>query len=101
MTRGDKVLIEHVTAEGAWEPYAALTALQVNGGRESGRDAAGTEQASKAVTFRVRWNRLLPPVEFRPQRYRIVWRGQTFAITGYDDYMYQHRTVDLKGESYG
>ena len=65
MTFGDIVEIDRITPDGEWEEYLTLRALQVNGGKSSDFDAAGTDTASKRVQFRVRWNRCLPPVELR------------------------------------
>lgn len=101
MTFGDIVKIDRITPDGEWEECLTLRALQVNGGKASDFDAAGTDTASKRVQFRVRWNRCLPPVELRPARYRIRWRGGEYRVADYDDYLYRHRTVDLTGESYG
>lgn len=61
MTFGDIVKIDRITPDGEWEEYLTLRALQVNGGKASDFDAAGTDTASKRVQFRVRWNRCLPP----------------------------------------
>ena len=101
MTFGDIVEVDRLNSDGKWVDYLTLRALQVNGGKTSDFDAAGTDTASKRVAFRVRWNRHLPPVELRPARYRIRWRGGTYRVAGYDDFMYRHRAVDLTGESYG
>lgn len=40
-------------------------------------------------------------VVYRPQLYRIVYRGRTYNIQDYDDFMEQHRTVRLVGVAYG
>ena len=101
MTFGDIVEIDRITPDGEWEEYLTLRALQVTGSKARAFDAAGTATASKRAVFRVRWNRHLPPVELRPARYRIRWRGGEYRVVGYEVYMYRHRTVDLTGESYG
>lgn len=61
---------------------------------------AGADQYRAALTFEVRYSRKLEDIAYNPQPYRIVYRGRTFKVTDYDDYMEQHRTVRLRGEVY-
>ena len=42
----------------------------------------------------------LEAIAYGPQPYRILYRGHTFKVTDYDDYLEQHRTVKLVGDLY-
>ena len=61
---------------------------------------AGADQYRVSLTFEVRYVRLLEDVAYNTQPYRILYRGRTFKVVDYDDYMEQHRTVKLVGELY-
>ena len=61
---------------------------------------AGADQYRASLTFEVRYVRLLEDVAYNTQPYRILYRGRTFKVVDYDDYMEQHRTVKLVGELY-
>lgn len=84
-----------------WTDHLLLHALKVNktGGGES--SSAGAEQFHLRLTFEVRWCKVLENVIHSPQVHRIVYRGQTYNLQDYDDYMEQHRTVRLVGVAYG
>lgn len=84
-----------------WADLLHLHALQVNttGGGEATN--AGAEWFHLRRTFDVRWSKVLEDVIRNPQVHRIVYQGQPYNIKGYDDFMEQHRTVRLVGESYG
>ena len=92
-------IIDPATEE--WSDHLSLHALQVNktGGGES--FSAGAEQYHKKLTFTLRWCKALEEVGNSPQLYRIVYRGQSYNIQDYDDFMEQHITVNLVGEAYG
>lgn len=85
----------------AWSDWRHLHALQVNraGGGESFNAGAG--QYHPRLAFDVRWTQDLEVVRFNTQIFRIVYRGQYFNITDYDDYMERRLTVRLEGEAYG
>lgn len=100
MSRGDMIDIERMSDEGQWESYLKLHCLNVNKTQSDEYAAAGGEQATAHVTFRVRWNRFLPDIELDMPRYRILWRKATFDIQGYDDFQYAHISVDLMGVTY-
>lgn len=78
-----------------------LHAKQVNktGGGES--FAAGADQYHPRLTFTVSWCKALEDVAHNTQLHRIVYRGHTYNIQDYDDYMEQHIEVKLVGEAYG
>ena len=61
---------------------------------------AGADQYRVSLTFEVRYTSALEAIAYNPQPFRIVYRGRTFKVTDYDDYMEQHRTVKLVGEFY-
>lgn len=84
-----------------WTDHLHLHALQVNktGGGENFN--AGAEQYHPRLTFRLRWCKALEDIAYNTQLYRIVYRGHTFNIQDYDDFMEQHRVVNLAGVAYG
>ena len=61
---------------------------------------AGADQYRASLTFQVRYCKALEEMAFNPQPFRIVYRGRTFKVTDYDDYMERHATVKLVGELY-
>lgn len=84
-----------------WADLLHLHALQVNktgGGENFG---AGAEQYHPRLTFEVRWCKALEDVVYSPQLHRIIYRGRSYNIGDYDDFMEQHRTVRLVGIAYG
>ena len=84
-----------------WADLLHLHALQINktGGGESYN--ASAEQYHPRLTFDLRWCKPLEDVVYHPQLHRIVYRGRTYNIDDYDDYMEQHRVVRLVGVAYG
>ncbi len=62
---------------------------------------AGADQYRVSRTFEVRYVKALEEIAHSPQPYRIVYRGRTFKVVDYDDYMERHLTVKLVGELYG
>ena len=62
---------------------------------------AGTDQYNASVTFTVRYVRALEDLAYNTQSFRIIYRGRTFRIVDYDDFMEGHREVKLVGEYYG
>lgn len=61
---------------------------------------AGADQYRASLTFEVRYCRALEDLAYNPQPFRIVYRGRTFKVTDYDDFMERHQTVKLVGEYY-
>lgn len=84
----------------AWEDKLHLHASvnKTGGGSDFN---AGTDQHNTNLTFKVRYVRKLEAISYNPQPYRIVYRGHTFKVVDYDDFMEQHREVKLVGEYYG
>jgi SPP1 family predicted phage head-tail adaptor len=62
---------------------------------------AGANQYNTSLTFRLRYVRALEDLAYNTQPYRILYRGRTFKVVDYDDYMEQHREIKLVGEYYG
>ena len=62
--------------------------------------SAGADQYKVSLTFEVRYSRQLDEIAYNPQPFRIVYRGRTFKVTDYDDYMERHKTIKLVGEFY-
>lgn len=84
-----------------WTDLLHLHALKVNKAGGGENFSAGAEQFKPRLTFELRWYKALEDVVYRPQMHRIVYRGRTYNIQDYDDYMEQHKTVRLVGEAYG
>lgn len=61
---------------------------------------AGADQYRAKLTFEVRYIKELEDIAYGPQPYRIKYRGNTFKVRDYDDYMEQHRTVKMVAELY-
>lgn len=61
---------------------------------------AGADQYHPALTFKVRYSRSLEDIANAPQPFRIVYRGRTYKVADYDDYMERHREVKMVGELY-
>lgn len=62
---------------------------------------AGTDQHNASLTFKLRYVKKLEDLAYNTQPYRIIYRGRTFKVVDYDDYMEQHREIKLVGEYYG
>lgn len=62
---------------------------------------AGADQYRVTRTFKVRYVRRLEDIANGVQPFRVVYRGHTYKVTDYDDYMEQHRDVKIVGELYG
>ncbi len=85
----------------AYEDVKKIHALQVNhrNGAESFDSAAG--QYHLGLVFRFAWTRTIEAIRFDPQHYRLMYNGQAFAVTNYDDYMERHLYVNVTGVAYG
>lgn len=84
-----------------WADKWKLHALKVN--KTGGGQAlnAGADQYRATLDFEVRYFKALEALRYNPQPYRIIYRGHTFKLVDYDDYMEQHQTIKLVGEAYG
>ena len=84
-----------------WGYYLGSCARKVNrtgGGENFG---AGAGQFHRRLTFELPYVASWRPILDNPQMYRIQYNGKTYNIVDYDDYMEQHRTLRVVGESYG
>lgn len=84
----------------AWADSLGLHA-EVNKAGGATTFSAGADQYRATLTFKVRYSRKLEAIANSPQPFRIVYRGRTYKVTDYDDYMERHREVKLTGELYG
>lgn len=84
-----------------WTDKLHLHATKVNktGGGET--FSAGAERFRPRLTFEVRWQQVLEDAIYSPQAHRILYRGRTYDIQDYDDFMEERRTVRLVGVAYG
>lgn len=84
------------------EQWADKLKLHAYVNKASGGSAfnAGRDQYRASLTFQVRYCKALEDLAFSPQPFRIVYRGRTFKVTDYDDYLERHATVKLVGELY-
>ena len=101
MPIGDPIEILVLNEEDELVTYYKGHVLKTNKTKSTEYVEAGGEQSSAYVTFTLRWHKLLEPIEFDMPLYRLKWRGNLFDIIGFDDFMYQHRTVDLSCISVG
>lgn len=62
---------------------------------------AGADQYRATLTFEIRYFKALEELRYSPQLFRIVYRGHSFKLADFDDFMEQHRSVKLVGEAYG
>ena len=99
--RYDKPLTVQVQDENT-EEWADLLHLHARANKTGGGQSlnAGADQYHASLTFEVRYCAELEGLRYAPQLYRLVYRGHTFKLTDYDDYMEQHRTVRLVGVLY-
>lgn len=84
------------TWEDKWKLHARVN--KTGGGQAQ---SAGADQYKATLTFEVRYFPALEELRFNPQPYRILYRGHTFKLVDYDDYMEQHQNIKLVGEAYG
>lgn len=84
-----------------WSDFLLVHALKVNHVRSNESNAAKAEQYRHRLTFEARWRQAIEEVAHAPQIYRLVYRGRTYNIEDYDDYMETHRKVHLVGVAYG
>ena len=86
---------------GKWSDLWNLHARKVNKAGGGQAFNAGADQYKTTLTFEVAYFKALEDMRFSPQLYRIVYRGHTFKLVDWDDFMEEHRLVTLVGEAYG
>lgn len=84
------------------ELWADLWSLHARINKTTGSEFvdAGAIQSQSTKTFEVRYFSGIEDIDFNRGLYRIIYRGITFNIVDYDDYMESHQVVKLKGISY-
>lgn len=85
------------------EEWADVWKLHARVNKTGGGQAlnAGADQYRATLTFEVRYFKALEDMRYNPQPYRILYRGHTFKVVDYDDFMESHQTIKLVGEAYG
>lgn len=96
----DKPIIIQKISE-ASETWEDLYTLHARVNKKSGSEylSAGANQSKSNLVFEVRYNPSLEAINYDRGSYRIIYRGQAFNITDYDDYMESHKTIKLLGVS--
>lgn len=85
------------------EEWADVWKLHARVNKTGGGQAlnAGADQYRATLTFEVRYFKALEDMRYNPQPYRILYRGHTFKVVDYDDFMETHQTIKIVGEAYG
>ena len=98
-TAHDKPLSIHIINEATeeWEDVYKLHAYINKASKNNEYPNAGAIQDKVAKTFEVRYFKALKDIEFNTQLYRIIYDGNTYNITDYDDFREEHKTVKLLG----
>lgn len=83
-----------------WEDVYKLHA-RVNKARSDNEYlSAGATQSKKSLTFEVRYFKDLEAIDGNTQIYRILYRGVSYDVKDYDDFMLKHENVKILGVSY-
>lgn len=80
-----------------WEDVFKLHAYINKASQNNEYQNAGAIQDKVAKTFEVRYFKALKDIEFNTQLYRIIYDGNAYNITDYDDFKEAHITVKLLG----
>lgn len=80
-----------------WEDVYNLHAYINKASKNNEYQNAGAIQDKVAKTFEVRYFKALKEIEFNTQLYRIIYDGNPYNITDYDDFREEHKTVKLLG----
>ena len=85
------------------ELWSDLWSLHARINKSTGTEfvEAGANQSQATKVFELRYFSGLEDVDYNRGLYRIVYRGHTFNIVDYDDYMEKHQVVKIKAVSYG
>lgn len=62
--------------------------------------SAGAIQGKRTLVFEVRYFKALEDISHNTQLYRIVYKGVSYNIKDFDDFMLEHKNVKLLGVSY-
>lgn len=82
-----------------WRLHARVN--KTGGNQSSQAMNAGADQYRANLTFEVRYFPALEELRYNPQPFRVIYRGHSFKLIDYDDYMEEHRFVKLVCEAYG
>lgn len=101
MTFDRPIVIQKIDQE--TEQWSDLWPLHARINKTTGSEyvEAGADRSQSTKTFELRYFAGLEDVDFNRGLYRIIYRGHTFNIVDYDDYMESHQVVKLKAVSYG
>ena len=83
----------------SWEDYLFLH-CRLNKSSSKEYLNVGAIQSTSSLIFEVRYCPLLKDVYLNTQFYRIVYDGNNYNITDYDDFQFKHKTVKFLGVSY-
>lgn len=93
------IQLQDPTSEGWADKWKLHARVNKTGGGQA--LTAGADQYRATLTFEVRYFKALEELRYNPQPFRVVYRGHSFKLVDYDDYMEEHQTVKLVGEAYG
>ncbi len=101
MTFDRPIVIQTIDQE--TEQWSNLWPLHARINKTTGSEyvEAGADRSQSTKTFEVRYFAGIEDIDFNRGLYRIIYRGHTFNIVDYDDYMESHQVVKLKAVSYG
>ena len=101
MTFDRPIVIQTIDQE--TEQWSNLWPLHARSNKTTGSEyvEAGADRSQSTKTFEVRYFAGIEDIDFNRGLYRIIYRGHTFNIVDYDDYMESHQVVKLKAVSYG
>lgn len=101
MTFDRPIVIQTIDQE--TEQWSNLWPLHARINKTTGSEyvEAGADRSQSTKTFEVRYFAGIEDIDFNRGLYRIIYRGHTFNIVDYDDYMEYHQVVKLKAVSYG
>lgn len=83
------------------EEWVDLYKLHASVNKSNGSEYlnAGANQSKSTKVFEVRYFSDLEDIDQNRGIYRIIYRGNPYNITDYDDYQESHKTVKLLGVS--
>ena len=101
MTFDRPIVIQTIDQE--TEQWSNLWPLHARINKTTGSEyvEAGADRSQSTKTFEIRYFAGIEDIDFNRGLYRIIYRGHTFNIVDYDDYMESHQVVKLKAVSYG
>lgn len=101
MTYDKPIIIQKIDED--TEVWSDLWSLHARINKTTGSEfvEAGANRSQSTKTFEVRYFDGIADVDYNRGLYRILYRGHTFNIVDYDDFMESHIVVKLKAVSYG